>query len=171
VNWTITLFNGLRAGVAAIPAGCGSLGTQPRIAQPDLQFLGYPASNSDFFGGAVVSPLILPAPNKTFYFETSFGREFEPFFRSIWEQAARSVKDASRIVICGYSLPPEDQEFRSLLFGNPRKETPIEIISGPPGSKIADEFRGAGFSNDSCHFQGYFECWLDEIIGHASETS
>jgi hypothetical protein len=100
--------------------------------------------------------LILPGRTREFFYDTSLGHEYAPFWDHLWEQAARAVRRSDKIVLCGYSLLPVDQRACDLLLRTPRKETLIEVVSGQQPERIAQDFRNAGFSNVAA-FQG---CYL-----------
>jgi len=159
VNWMISLFAGTPGGTLLVnPAS--SMGNLPIIHRTDLEFLGYETfSGRSYQNGGVLPCLILPGRNKEFFYDTTFGHEFEDFWDHLWSRAIEALRAADKVVICGYSLPGADQRARDLLFRRPRRETEIEIVSGNQSARIAGEFRRAGFSRVSAFSGEYFAAW------------
>lgn len=117
INWFAILFKGSRGGSTFTPGQ--SLGTRPAFCDSDVNFLGYSGQSDRLFpkgGAAAVPPIILPTRCKQFCFDTSLGREWEDFWTSLWDAAAEAMKQSSRIVICGYSLPEVDVRACSMFF-------------------------------------------------------
>ena len=137
------------------------MGNLPVIHRGDLKRFGYdePFSGRTYQSGALIPCLILPGRSKDFFFDTSFGREFEDFWDCLWSRASNALKNADRVVICGYSLPAADQRARDLLFTKTQREAEIEVISGKQSESIKDEFQGQGFSNVKTLGDGYFSEW------------
>jgi hypothetical protein len=159
MNWLVSLFGGATGG-AFIVNPVSSMGNHPVIHQADLKFLGY----EDFAGhtyesGGAFPCLILPGRNKEFFYDTSLGHEFISFWDLLWSQAIQAVKRCQKMVICGYSLLPVDQRACDLLLRAPRRETRIEVVSGSQTSRIADDFRAAGFRSVEAFQGGYFHDW------------
>jgi hypothetical protein len=162
VNWMVSLFGGVILGPTALGPN-GSLGQSPCIATNDLAFLGYDDMRGNFPGGAAFYSLVLPGRTKEFYYHTSFGREHEEFFTSLWSQAATALRRADRLVLCGYSLLPVDQRACDLLLGTPRKDAEVVVVSGTQGHRIVGDFRAANFQDVTCYENGYFENWVREV--------
>jgi hypothetical protein len=143
------------------------LGQRPLIHRADLEHLGY-SDFTDFTeylysNGGAFPCLILPDREKKFFYETSFGIECRPFWDDLWTQATNAVKRSRRLVLCGYSLLPVDQRACDLLLNEPRKETPITVISGGQSGRVACAFRDAGFQN--VDENGFFEDWVRREAG------
>jgi hypothetical protein len=119
VNWLVSLFGGATGGAFLVnPAS--SMGNHPVIHRADLKFLGYETfSGHTYQSGGAFPCLILPGRSKEFFYDPSFGHEFDHFWDHLWSLAARALKAANKIVVCGYSLPSADQRARDLLFRQP----------------------------------------------------
>lgn len=163
INWLVSIFNGMTSGSFAI-GGNGSLGQTPHVATDYLKYLGYDDMPGTFPGGGGFHSLILPGRTKEFYYETSFGKEHEEFFFSLWSQAAAALKRADNIVLCGYSMLSVDRRACDLLLSSPRKETRIMVVSGKDGERISRDFWSAGFQKAGFYQNGYFEKWVNESI-------
>jgi hypothetical protein len=159
INWLVSILDGATGGTFVVNPE-STLGNHPVIHQTDLEFLGYEQfSGLTYQSGGAFPCLILPGREKEFFYDTSLGREYSAFWDHLWSQAAEAVKRSSSIVLCGYSLLPVDQRACELLLEQPRKETRIEIVSGSQTDRIANDFKGAGFSNVQAFKDGYFENW------------
>ncbi len=159
VNWLVSVFGGATGGTFLVNPP-SSMGNHPVIHLADLEFLGYQTfAGRTYQSGGAFPCLILPGRSKRFYYDTSFGREFGPFWGHLWSQAAVALKAANKIVVCGYSLPAADQRARDLLFGRPRRDAEIKIISGNQSERIATEFSDAGFKDVLVFKNGYFADW------------
>jgi hypothetical protein len=159
INWLVSVFGGATGGAFLVnPAS--SLGHHPVIHRVDLDYLGYEAfSGHTYESGGALPCLILPGRTKEFFYDTSFGHEYAPFWDHLWTQAARAVSRSDKIVLCGYSLLPVDQRARDLMLKRPRKETQIEVVSGNQTERIANDFKTAGFSDVEAFQGGYFADW------------
>jgi hypothetical protein len=159
INWLVSVFGGATGGTFVVNPE-SSLGSHPVIHTADLKFLGY----EEFVGhtyrsGAAFPCFILPGRTKEFFYDTSLGQEYVAFWNHLWTQATHAVKRSSNIVLCGYSLLPVDQRACELLLQQPGKDTRIEVVSGGQTERIANDFKGAGFSNVQAFRDGYFENW------------
>jgi hypothetical protein len=161
MNWMVSIFGGITSGTFALGPN-GSLGHEPCIATNDLNYLGYDNMAGTFPRGGGFHSLILPGRTKEFYYHTSFGREHEEFFTSLWSQTATALRRADRLVLCGYSLLPVDQRACDLLLGTPRKDIEVVVVSGTQSQRIVGDFRAANFQNVTCYENGYFENWIQE---------
>jgi len=112
-------------------------------------------------GGAFPS-LILPGRKKEFFYDTSFGFEWEDFWDDLWSQASDAFKRCGKIVLAGYSLLPVDERACDLILKSPPKDAEVMIVSGEQSERIAGDFRKAGFNNISINTNGYFEHWVAE---------
>ncbi|MGB8028926.1 MAG: hypothetical protein WCF30_04595 [Terracidiphilus sp.] len=159
VNWLVSLFGGATEGTFLVNPP-SSMGRHPVIHRADLEFLGYETFSGHMYqSGGAFPCLILPGRSKEFFFDTSFGYEFGDFWDHLWSLAARALKAANKIVVCGYSLPSADQRARDLLFRRPQRKAEIEIVSGDQSERIAREFTDAGFKSASTFGNGYFVGW------------
>lgn len=166
VNWLVSLFGGATGGAFLVNPP-SSMGNHPVIHRVDLKFLGYETfAGHTYQSGGAFPCLILPGRSKEFFYDTSFGHEYDHFWDHLWLLAARVLKAANRIVVCGYSLPSADQRARDLLFLQAQRNPAIQIISGDQSERIAREFRDAGFESVSTFTGGYFSNWC-----HAQQDS
>jgi hypothetical protein len=149
MNWRALLFEGRRRG-GFIGNGT-SLGQRPVLFfRPDLEYLGYGSfvdpRCASLTAAASIPAMILPALPKRFYFETSFGREWEEFWSALWDRAEQAIEAASEIAVIGYSLPIADEAARNLLLNTKNRSVPLAISCGSSSEGIRDEFAKNGFS-------------------------
>lgn len=58
-----------------------------------------------------------------------------PLLHEIWQQAANAVREAKRVVLIGYSLPPTDLTFGSLLATTlPSTSAPVVVVDRCPNA-------------------------------------
>lgn len=160
INWILSIFGGRTSGKMFVsPRGSGALGEYPAIAATDTKYLGYSEFSGRVFTGGAVSmdSVILPGRCKRFFVETSFGRELEWFWNSLWDQGAQALNKADRVVICGYSMPKADERARQLLLEQARKDASITVLSGGDSERISSEFRSAGYKDVKIIGRGYFQ--------------
>lgn len=164
INWLVSVLSGLSAR-AFVTNTTSSLGNHPVVHPADLKFLGHEDfSGHTYRGGGAFPCLILPGRTKEFFYDTSFDREYAGFWDCLWSQAAQAVQKCDKIVLCGYSLPTADQRARDLLLQRPRKDTPIEVVSGGQTEQIAGVFRKAGFRDVTASKSAYFADWC-KLLG------
>jgi hypothetical protein len=168
MNWLVSLFGGARSGgyqIAGWPPA--ALGNYPVIHRADLQHLGYADFTGHIFeGGGAFPCLILPGRKKEFFYDTSFGHEFEEFWELLWSQAVEAVKRSEKIVLCGYSLLSVDQRACDLLLREPPKAAHVSVVSGNQSGRIAHDFKTAGFQSVTVFAGGYFEEWVQAQVGN-----
>jgi hypothetical protein len=87
----------------------------------------------------------MPALPKKFYFDTSQGREWEPFWGGLWQRAREAVERADELVIIGYRVADEDQCAQRLLFGTTNKSVPLTICCGSATTRLEQKFRDEKF--------------------------
>jgi hypothetical protein len=164
-NWIALLFGGITSGITAVLDG--SLGVRPVIAANELSFLGYCRLTDPRFSrpGGSILPWILPTRNKRFFFETSFGREWEDFWDSLWEQARQGLRASEEVLILGYSLAAADERACELLLSSPSPGAKIEIASGSATDSIVGRFKNAGYRNAVGARVTYFEEWVEGMCG------
>jgi len=162
-NWIAQIFDGLARGFAMGPPN-ESLGCRPVIPTPDLEYLGANFVDQQFRGTGGYQPsLIMPAAEKKFYFETSFGREWEEFWDSLWALAKKSVAASDNVHIVGYSLPDYDQRAGQLLrTADPSCD--LSIYCRSDSQRIVNVFQQEGFTKAHFEGDGSFEHWL----GHSA---
>ena len=162
INWLASIFGGAMFGAAQIDGA--SIGQYPVIHKADLEFLGYPNFDGHTYpGGGAFPSLILPGREKEFFFRSSFGEEWKLFFDDLWSQARTALKQADRVVICGYSLLPVDERACDLILRNPNKRIKVEIVCGSQGRRIENDFRNVGYEDVTVDATGYFEDWVQHM--------
>jgi hypothetical protein len=161
-NWIAQILSGLRPGGFSMGTlGTPFLGHRPVIPTSDLEFLGAAVVDPQFQGTGGYQPgLIMPAAEKKFYFETSVGREWKPFWDSLWEQAGEGIASAEAVYIIGYSLPEYDHRARQLLLGAARRTCDFSISCRCDSGRIMSVFQEAGFTRAHLDGDGSFEHWL-----------
>jgi hypothetical protein len=159
INWLVSVFGGATGGAFLVnPAS--SLGQHPVIHRVDLNYLGYDEFEGHTYeSGGAFPCLILPGRKKEFFYDTSLGHEYAPFWDHLWAQAAHAIRQSDKIVLCGYSLLAVDQRACDLLLRTSRKQTPIEVVSGHQTERIAQDFRTASFQYVVGFQGGYFADW------------
>ncbi len=60
--------------------------------------------------------MIMPALPKAFYFQTTFGQEWNGFWNGLWQSAESVAESAGDLVVIGYSLPIADE--RALSYAS-----------------------------------------------------
>jgi len=162
-NW-LALMDGLpRRGAAQVLSVFAS--PRPAIGTRELDFLGYAGHRDPIFPDQCAAlPAMIIGRNKRFAFDTSFGPEWEEFWRGLWEQAKIALARAERIVICGYSVPQVDEAAWNLLLNVPQKNAVIEILSGARRTdEIVGEYTRRGFTNVRVAGQLHFENWVSQF--------
>ena len=141
VNWLAILFGGM-SGSFCIGSG-GAFGSRPVFTDGDLSALGHDGATGPLFprtGAAGIQPLILPTSRKQFFFETSLGREWGPFWNRLWRAARKAVRTSDRVVICGYGLYPVDRRGCNLLLEG-ELNGDVEVCCGGDTDRIVSELR------------------------------
>ena len=164
INWLVSIFGGITFGAAQVDPDA-SIGHHPVIHKADLEFLGYSNFEGHTYpGGGAFPSLILPGREKEFFFRSSFGEEWRFFFDHLWSQASAALKQADRVVVCGYGMFPVDQRACDLILRNPNKQIKIEIVCGSQGQRIANDFRNSGYEYIAVDPTGYFEHWVERKV-------
>jgi len=159
-NWIAQIFGGLR-GSGAISLDEPSLGRRPVIPTAELDFLGAGIVDPQFvMGTGFVPSLIMPAADKKFYMDTSFGREWEDFWDLLWFQAQKSIAASDEVHVVGYSLPEYDLRARKLLLETARQDCTFSICCRADSSRLVGIFQQFGFRNTHSRGEGSFEGWL-----------
>ncbi len=127
-NWRSEPFGGLRHGGITQLSG-SPLGERPVIRDEEFTYLGYKnASDPQCNNGPVqLDTIIMPSANKKFYMETSFGREWEELWDSLWFQAGEALEKSTEVFLIGYSLPQYDIRARDLLATKIGSDIPIKV--------------------------------------------
>jgi len=151
-NWRALLFEGKKRGGGIVHGN--SLGYRPVLFyRADLEYLHYETFVDPQCRGltsaATLPAIILPALPKRFYFETTFGTEWDGFWADLWKQASRATEAADELTIIGYSLPVADEAARGLLLNRRNASVKLSICCGETTPSIANEFRVRGFTNIS----------------------
>lgn len=164
-NWWALLFGG-STGFFQADSGA-ALGVRPVVFfKSEFEFLGYPPGIIDYHcrgldRGAGHTAIIMPVLRKRFYEQTSFGREWEPFWQDLWNQASFALQFSDEIVVIGYSMSPADQKARDLLFAQSNKMARISMFCGPQSENLCSEFQQHGFPNVQTSGSGLFENYLN----------
>jgi hypothetical protein len=162
-NWLSILFDGnMGFGQASNVHG-------PRpclFGARDFTYLGYSKDVSDPLCKGIsrtgaMPGLILPTLHKNFFYQTHFGREWEPFWDYIWGQSQQALRSAEKIAIIGYSMPKADERARELLLKHSNPHAEILVFSGSRTAVICEEFRNSGFRTVNSSGGGYFEDYLN----------
>lgn len=142
----------------------------PLITEEDLLYLGADttckATMKD--GAGMGSCLILPFKKKEFYFETSFGTEYEEFWNHLWSQALLGLRASDSIILCGYSLPEADRAARELILHSDLHSKRVTVICGTQSKQIARTFSQAGFSSVEVPKDTFFENWVATTLASRS---
>lgn len=170
INWRALLFGGRKGGFAANDVE-RSLGRRPVLFDCDLKTLGYDhAVDSRLPRGrevAAIGSMILPLHEKQFFFRTSFGDEWAPFWDSLWHKAAEALRTSDRIVICGYSLLPIDERACKMLLEDKELTATFEVCCGSDSEGVAERLRT--FGRDACVSDHSF--FADWVTGRANRLS
>lgn len=161
VSWLAIPFGGQRGFFQFNPGS--TLGSRPVITPYDCKAFGYTDRTDPEWPenrAAAISPLILPARSKQFFFQTSSGIEWTEFWDKLWEKASEKLKASDHIFICGYSLPTADERARELLFTSINKDTKVEVSCGNDSSRIVDELKSRGISKAHISRKTLFEEWV-----------
>lgn len=168
-SWLALMFGGITSGPFQWEPG-NVLGKRPVIGTDELSFLGYSGLRDPAFpnGGAALPVMNMPARSKEFFFAVDSGSEYIEFWESLWQQAAKALRTADEIVICGYSMPAADERARRLLLSLPQKDAEVEVASGRDTQNIVEDFRKSGYTGAAPAKEIYFEKWVE---GRARRTS
>ncbi len=104
--------------------------------------------------------LILPTLHKNFFHQTTFDREWEPFWDEIWRQAGESLGASEKVVIIGYSMPVADERARNLILKCTNPSAEVLVFSGSASGSICQAFQSCGFEAAVSAGSGYFEDFL-----------
>ena len=162
-NWLGILFDGNKG----FSQASNVYGPRPRLfGERDFTYLGYSEDVRDALCKGISRPgadpaLILPTLHKDFFHQTPFGREWEPFWDYMWEQAQESLRSAEKIVVIGYSMPNGDERARELLLKHSNPDAEILVFSGSRTGTICEDFRKSGFQTVNSFGDGYFEDYLE----------
>jgi hypothetical protein len=146
-NWRALLFGGH----TGFSVGRSALGARPVLFfRPDQEYIGF----RDFVdplcahldSAASLPAMIMPALPKQFYFTTSSGPEWKPFWDDLWRRAQDAIEKAEELFILGYSMPVVDGRARDLLFGATNKAVPLTICCSSRTMSLEQEFRDHGFT-------------------------
>ena len=94
-----------------------SLGQRPIIDRSEFEFLEYSNASDpqDHTGRVRIESIIMPTARKQFYSETTFGREWEKFWDSLWLLAGEALSRSNEVYLIGYSVPVYDVRARNLI--------------------------------------------------------
>jgi hypothetical protein len=130
----------------------------------DLEFLGYPtelrdrrASADEAAGHAA---MIMPTLHKSFFEQTAFGREWEPFWNDLWGMAGSALAASDKIVIIGYGMASVDEKARELMLRESNRDAHIAIFCAGKSTAICNEFKSRGYQRVETFGEGRFEDFL-----------
>jgi hypothetical protein len=117
-NWWGPLFGGM---TGFFQVGNSVFPERPVLMDPTdfsfLQFSGMRDPESLRIGrGGAVPAIVMPTRRKQFFEPTTFGYEWEPFWRELWRQAEEALATSEELVMIGYSMPEADEAARALLL-------------------------------------------------------
>jgi hypothetical protein len=162
-NWLEILFNGM---TGFFQYSSNPLGCRPIILPGEFSFFGYPDNLRDPMlgsgSGGGCPAIIPPMFNKRFYENTSYGRELERFWVTIWSSAEAALRSAEKLVMIGYSMPKADDKARELILKKTNRKARIEIFCGGDTELISDTFAGDGFSDVNTLGNHLFEDYLGD---------
>ena len=94
-----------------------SLGQRPIIDRSEFEFLEYSdvSDPQDHRGRVRIESIIMPTARKQFYNETTFGREWEKFWDSLWLLAGEALSRTNEVYLIGYSVPVYDARAGNLI--------------------------------------------------------
>ena len=149
-NWGALLFGSGRPGLQG--KATNSLGDRPVLFfRPDLEYLGLPRFVDPLCArldtAADLPAMILPVLPKQFYYDTSFGQEWKPFWDHIWSGAHSAIENAYELIVIGYSLPDVDVRARKLLLETSNKDVLLTVCCGDATASLEAVFRCRGFRN------------------------
>ncbi len=162
-NWLGILFDGHKGSSTATNV----YGPRPCLfGERYFTYLGYSKDVRDPQCRHVSNPggdpaLILPALQKNFFNQTTFGNEWEPFWDDIWGQAEQALQSCEKIVIIGYSMPAADERARELLLRHSNPNAEILVFSGSKTDDICEEFRKSRFQTVNSFGDRLFEDYLN----------
>lgn len=131
----------------------------------NFTFLGYRDDIRDPLTATLTSTpgnpaLILPTLHKTFFHQTTFGREWERFWDEIWQQAGEALHASTKVVIVGYSMPVADERARDLILKCTNPKAQVAVFSGSASKSICQDFQSRGHktatSEGRRHFEDFF---------------
>ena len=163
-NWRGELFQGNLSFGQVNPREL-SLGQHPIIGPSELEYLGYSkASDPQGHNGRVsIECLIMPAAKKEFFTETSFGREWEGFWDSLWSQAGEALKTSNEVYLIGYSIPEYDTRARELLTARIEESTPITVCCRSGTAGVVESLRHLGNIRVQPACSTTFEGWISSM--------
>jgi hypothetical protein len=159
VGWLAGMFNGAMSGPFAV-ASSGVFGHRPILSDADLSALGYENHVDPLFprnGTAAIHPMVMPTSRKEFYFASSLGVEWQPFWNSLWTDAEQALRRSDKIAIYGYGLFPVDERGCNLLL-NGHIAAEVEVCCGSDSERIVHQLQANG-RNAHAASETFFEPW------------
>jgi hypothetical protein len=131
----------------------------------NFTFLGYSEDIRDPISAHItrtggIPALILPTLHKNFFHQTTFGREWKPFWDDIWRQAGESLRVSEKVVVIGYSMPAADERARDLILKCTNPNAEVGVFSGSASNLICRAFHDCGYKTAMSAGSGYFEDFL-----------
>lgn len=147
INWWAALFEGRTSGFSAV--ALPALGLRPVIPDYHFQALGCPELRDPKCPKQTVRLQVMVPPyrRKQFFFDTSFGPEFDSFYDTLWDQAEAALRGSQEVFILGYSLPFADERAAELLLGGALTEARVTVASGASSEGIVQRLHDSGVSH------------------------
>lgn len=146
-NWRGELFQG-SLGSGQLSPEEWPLGQRPIIDPSEFEYLGYTnASDPLCHSGRVrIESIVMPTAQKRFYNETSIGREWEPFWNSLWVQAGEALRASNEVHLIGYSVPEFDTRAMELLATNISKNASVSVCCRSRTGDIVKSLKRLGIT-------------------------
>lgn len=161
-NWRGELFGGAM-GFGQTNLRDLSIGQRPIIDKQEFGYLGYPDGRDPQCHrptGAWIDALIMPGARKRFYKATTFGREWESFWDSLWIQAEEALRASDEVHIIGYSAPEFDTRARDLLAAVARTGARVYVCCHRDTEKVLATLHELGIAHAQPAAGTTFEEWL-----------
>jgi hypothetical protein len=164
-NWRGEPFQGNLGGFSQLNLGEMSLSQRPVIATPEVEYLGYSNASDPRSHNARVSIecLIMPTAKKKFFTQTSFGREWEGFWDSLWSQAGEALEISNEVHLIGYSIPEYDTRARELFATRIRKGVPTRVCCHSDTARVVESLKLFGNTHVQSACSTTFEGWVSNM--------
>jgi len=162
-NWVGILFGG-NIGFAQVSRAYDQ---RPAVfGKREFAFIGYDEDVRDPLTANITRAggnpaLILPTLHKNFFHQTTFDREWEPFWDDIWGQAGESLRTSEKVIVIGYSMPAADERARALILKCTNPGAEVRVFSGSDSKSICRTFHSCGYETAASAGNGYFENFLN----------
>jgi len=89
--------------------------------------------------------MVPPTHDKKYEVWTTFEPEWTSFYDCLWNQAEKSLKNSSRIVLIGYSMPAADHRSREMLLLKGNKQAEVVLCCASSNEDLRAQFQKHGF--------------------------